>query len=387
MSKTNLDILIVDDNPADARLVGEMLKDCGCGLVRRLDFANGLVSALKILRAAAFDAILLDIKLPDSRGLAGLQIILNRYPRTPVILFTGLDEEGLAEKALKLGAGDYLIKDHINPGLLCRSIRYAIERKQAELLLKRDNDVLEKMVSERTGELLSTRDELEKARRLSDIGVLAATVAHELRNPLAAIAMAAYNIRRKAADPLLDKHFRNIDKKINESNHIINNLLFYSRLKPPRYEIIGLRPFLEECVRDARGLGAGKKAAAIRLHAPGEPTLEADPVQIREVVSNLLSNAYDALAGVRAGTITLSASVNESSVSIRVRDTGAGIPESLLPRIFEPFFTTKAKGTGLGLCVCKQLVELHGGDISVASGFGKGTEVSVTLPKKRKNEK
>lgn len=382
MREDDLNILLVDDSPADSRLVCEMLKECGGG-VCRVERAARLDDALKMLWDDSFDVVLLDVNLPDSGGLEGLEKIAGRYPEAAVILLTGMDDESLAVQALRRSACDYLVKGRMDPGLLGRSIRYAIGRKQAEEVLRRDKETLEAMVAARTKELLSAQKELENARRLSDIGTLAATVAHELRNPLAAITMAAFNIKRKAADPLLDRHFRNIDKKICESNQIINNLLFYSRLKPPQYELIDLKSLLEECVNTARTLSCGKNHVAIELHAPKRLAVEADSLQMREVCSNILGNACDAVAAVRGGRISVRAEQKGSSVAVRFEDTGPGIPAELAPKIFEPFFTTKAKGTGLGLFVCKQILDLHGGAITVGAAQGGGTAVTVTLPGKR----
>ena len=329
------------------------------------------------------DVVLLDVNLPDSEGLDGLEKIAAQYPEAAVILLTGLDDESLAARALQHSACDYLVKGQINPALLGRSIRYAVERKQAEQVLRRDKATLEKMVESRTRELMDSQRELEKARRLSDIGTLAATVAHELRNPLAAITMAAFNIKRKTAAPQLERHFRNIEKKISESNQIINNLLFYSRLKRPQYEFIDLAGLLEECVNTARGLCPAKNPVSIDLRLPRSLPAEADPLQMKEVFSNILGNACDAVSAVRGGRITVRAEGKGPMVTVRFEDTGAGVPAELLPKIFEPFFTTKAKGTGLGLFVCKQIMALHGGGIAVRSAPGRGTVVSVTLPGKR----
>jgi signal transduction histidine kinase len=110
------------------------------------------------------------------------------------------------------------------------------KKKNAEGVLKRDNETLERLVNRRTKELLKAHIELDRARRMSDIGRLSATVAHEIRNPLAAIKTAAYNIQRKANNPLLDKHLATINKKVIESDHIIKNLLSFTRIKTVEIE-------------------------------------------------------------------------------------------------------------------------------------------------------
>jgi signal transduction histidine kinase len=261
------------------------------------------------------------------------------------------------------------------------------EHKAAEDVLARDKKTLEQMVEERTRQLLDARLELEKARRLSDIGTLAATVAHELRNPLATITMAAYNIKKKAKNPLLEKYLENIRKKVQESDQIINNLLFYSRLKSPQYEDMPLNKIIGECVRLCRNQsGIMKQLSIMKKISPTDHlAIEADPLQIKELFSNILNNACDAVP-VEGGKIEIVTESNADHVTIRVRDNGTGIDKQHMEKIFDPFFTTKAKGTGLGLSVCRQIVDLHGGTIRIESERSKGTSFIILLPARRQRE-
>ncbi len=231
--------------------------------------------------------------------------------------------------------------------------------------------------------LLAAQAELARAKRLSDIGTLAATVAHELRNPLATIGMAASNIKRKTRNHDLDKHVANIDKKVFESNQIINNLLFYSRLRPPHYESIDIHGVLEESIRGARGnLKKGEHLTG-NIGSLRNVFVEADPTQIKEVLNNLLNNAVDAIT-VGAGKVEVSGERKDGCVVITVKDSGEGMDEETLAHAFDPFFTTKAKGTGLGLPVCRQIMDFHKGEIMLKSEPGKGTSAHLLLPEKRK---
>jgi PAS domain S-box-containing protein len=132
--------------------------------------------------------------------------------------------------------------------MLVGSFRDVTTRKEVEDILKRDKEAFEKLVQERTKELVDVQMELERNKRLSDIGFLAATVAHELRNPLATINMAAYGIKQEAATPGIKKHLASIEKKIKESDQIISNLLFYSRLKPPHYENVSILEIIDDVI-------------------------------------------------------------------------------------------------------------------------------------------
>lgn len=227
---------------------------------------------------------------------------------------------------------------------------------------------------------------LERAKRLSDIGSLAATVAHELRNPLGVIRTAAYNIKRKARNPLLEGHLANIEKKILEADQIINNLLFYSRLKAPHIEKTRLFNILRDCIEAVKNkytkcaITIAKSIGSIK-----DDFLEADPLQLVELFDNILGNAYDAFVESRGKIEVAARKDNLGNIIVQVKDYGIGMDNEQLKRIFEPFYTTKAKGTGLGLTVCKQIVTLHNGAIEIESEKGKGTTVAVTLPLKRAN--
>jgi signal transduction histidine kinase len=326
--------------------------------------ARRLSEALKIIGERKFDVVLSDLDLPDSQELATLSAIVKWAPQLPVVILTGFDDEKLGIEALQKGAQDYLVKGKIQSGLLIKTIRYSIERKKRGLL--------------------NTQLELEKVKRLSDIGTLAATVAHELRNPLAAISMAAHNIKRKAKNPDLDKHLANIEKKVSESDIIISNLLFYSRIKPPHYENVNISAIIEEAVDHIRENCKRNETIIADIEALKTISIEADPVQIKEVVHNIMNNACDAVPP-EGGRLEITGACDEEAIKIVFKDNGQGIKKENLAKVFDPFFTTKAKGTGLGLSVCRQIVDLHGGSIEIESEPGKGTSLIVRLPRAAKN--
>ncbi|MDD4899613.1 MAG: PAS domain S-box protein, partial [Candidatus Omnitrophica bacterium] len=253
-------------------------------------------------------------------------------------------------------------------------------RKKISEALRQSNRELEHRVAERTEELIRAQNELVEKKRLSDIGTLSATVAHELRNPLAAIKMATYNIRRKANNPQLDRHLANIDTKVSESEQIINNLLFYSRLKMPHFENTNIYEVLNECISSvAERFDKYQVLVKKDLKQLQGIMAQVDQLQVKEVFNNILNNAYDAFADHK-GEIEVASSVDDSMISIYFKDNGEGIDKEYLERLFNPFFTTKAKGTGLGLAVCMQVMSLHNGKINIESEKGKGTTVTVIVP-------
>lgn len=230
-------------------------------------------------------------------------------------------------------------------------------------------------------ELHSAQAELGRAKRLSDIGTLAAIVAHELRNPLATIGMAIVNIKRKSKNPELETHFANIDKKIFESNQLINNLLFYSRLRPPHYERFDIRQLVREAIDAAKHYRAGT-SIGVDIDSLEGVIVEADPLQIKEVLNNIINNAGDA-GRAEDGKLKVSGARENGFVHIAVQDSGPGIDRETLARVFDPFYTTKPNGTGLGLPVCRQIMTFHGGSVELKSEPGKGTTADILLPVKK----
>ncbi|OGC04722.1 hypothetical protein A2276_01955 [candidate division WOR-1 bacterium RIFOXYA12_FULL_43_27] len=219
-------------------------------------------------------------------------------------------------------------------------------------------------------------------KRLSDIGALAATVAHELRNPLGVMRLAAYNIKRKDPQKLFSDNIANIEKTIGDSEQIINNLLYYSKIKPPSLKKVDLMAVLKESITQSRNKFKEWKAETKNNFNEFQPVfIAADPTQLREVFANILNNAFEALPN-KKGRIEIECELEKenSEVAIKIKDDGAGIDPADLTEIFRPFFTRKTRGTGLGLAVCSQIAALHGGRIEAFSQKGEGAAFVIRLP-------
>ena len=254
------------------------------------------------------------------------------------------------------------------------------ELKEAEAITRRDKETLELLVAERSEQLVEAHRQLTEAKRLSAIGMLAATVAHELRNPLGVIQTAILNIRRKSKNVALERHLANIEKKISESNLIISNLLRYSRIRPPHFEKASLFDLVSESLSAAADRFPEYTVTVETDLGPIEhETADVDVVQIKEVFDNILNNAYQAVADA-GGKVEIVGRAGPKGISISVGDNGVGIKQADLERVFEPFFTKKTRGTGLGLTICRELVRLHSGTVSIESTPGTGTCVVVNLP-------
>lgn len=230
-------------------------------------------------------------------------------------------------------------------------------------------------------ELQKAQEEILNSKRLSDIGTLAATVAHELRNPLGVMQAALYNIKKKVKDDALDRHIANIEHKISDSGQIINNLLFYTRIKKPNYEQVAIDSLLDECEATVRDRFNGQAVNVVKkIDALRGVSLSVDPFQLKEVINNILINAYQAVKE-GSGNIEIEGRIDGNEfVEVNIKDNGEGIDEAYLEKVFEPFFTQKSKGTGLGLAICRELVRLHNGEIDIKSKKGEGATVTVRLP-------
>lgn len=226
-------------------------------------------------------------------------------------------------------------------------------------------------------------DDLFNAKRLSDIGTLAATVAHELRNPLGVIQAAIYNIKRKRQNIIIDKHLKNIDAKIEESEQIINNLLSYSKFKIPKRVEIPVYDFLNELFDDIQSKNIKSNIVFSRKYDVLKDTIICiDPIQIREVLNNIVNNAYQSLPLTDGRIEILGSLSNNGQLQLNIKDNGDGIEEEALKKIFNPFFTNRSKGTGLGLTISRELIKLHNGSIEIQSCKAQGTTVQISLPLK-----
>lgn len=239
---------------------------------------------------------------------------------------------------------------------------------------------LEDLVKERTVQLEQAQAQLVKSERLAAIGELASMIGHDLRNPLQAIKNAVYYLKKKGATCSEEKSeevFETIIKSINYSNKIINDLLDYSR--EIHLELTECNP--STLLKEALLMVQVPDKVRIN-HCSDETLMMVDAEKIIRVFNNIIKNAIDAMP--EGGTLEIRSQQMGNNVEIEFSDTGIGIPEEVLPKLFFPLFTTKAKGMGLGLSICKRIVESHGGSITVKSAVKEGTRFTVTLPIKPK---
>src|ERR1039457_5152598 len=211
-------------------------------------------------------------------------------------------------------------------------------------------------------ELQDSFEQIKRADRLSAIGQLSASLAHEIRNPLASIDGPANLIESpQTSDEMRRGPLAIIHKEIQRLNRLLTNLLDFARPRKPEFQLTEPGRLLDAII-NLTNHTAKQKGITIRKDVPPSvPAFECDPEQMKQVILNLTINAVQAMAA--SGEIVLSARQKESSVVICVQDQGPGILEEDIDKIFNPFFTTKETGTGLGLSVVHQIVTQHGGTI------------------------
>ena len=256
-------------------------------------------------------------------------------------------------------------------------LRDITARKETELALTESRKQL-KAYSEHLEELVEEKTrELKEAERMAAIGEIASMVGHDLRNPLTAIAGAIYYLKTKMG-LTLDQPMREmvelVERNVDYSNNIINDLLDFSR--EIRLEKTECSP--NTLIREALSSISIPSTIRVEDRVPHEPMILVDPQQMKRVFTNIITNAIDAMAD--GGMLTLTSQRHDHVVIFSVTDTGEGIPEALKEKIWEPLFTTKSKGMGLGLSICKRVVEAHGGSIFMESTVGKGTTFTIQLP-------
>lgn len=231
----------------------------------------------------------------------------------------------------------------------------------------------------RTTEQRAVKEQLTRAEHLAEIGRLAASLAHEIKNPLAGISGAIQIIRDEMRRD--DPHrpiLHEILGQIGRLDATVKDLLLYARPTPPRAAPLVLGNVVGRVLTVLREEPSLQRVRITQGTLAADAMVRADDTQMEQLLMNLILNA--AHASSEGGTIHLGIARHGDQVRLTVTDRGGGMDEEVRGRAFEPFFTTKAKGTGLGLSICRRIVDTHGGNIALESRPGQGTRVIVDLP-------
>ncbi len=369
-------VLLVDDETDFLESLGQRLRLRG---LPTLTAVSG-PEALEILDRQQVDVVVLDVRMPGMDGIETLRRIKESHPRVEVVMLTGHADLETSLEGMRFGFFDYLTKP-----------------VQLPLLLEKIDDAFRRRCGDETGRNETFTDKLQEhmivADRLSSLGELAASIAHEINNPLAVISESAGWLRSRAdreglsteeLRSALDRALEKIESAVDRAARISQNFLRFSRAPDAVVRAIDLRDLAAE-VRELTWRAAAQNEIEIMVtEDPGaEIPVTSDPYQLRQVLLNLVTNAVQAIK--RDGRIELTVGGDEDWARIAVIDDGPGISDEDLERIFEPFFTTKQEGhgTGLGLAVSRGIVEKLGGRIEVESRPGAGCTFIVVVPRHR----
>jgi PAS domain S-box-containing protein len=480
--------LLIEDDPDDILLLKDSLAEIGLGRIK-LDTTDRLSRGLIQLAAQSYDVLLLDLNLPDSRGLDTLTTTVRRFPRLPVVVLSGLADDAITIEAVRRGAQDYLVKGEINGPLVMRVVRYAIERKQVEAVLRASearyrtlvdaspngitlSDLEGRLVlcnqqaarlhgypnpeamlgtdffklvtpADRRSAALNTQKALNEGRVThTEVDLLnqdgsqfpaeistavlrntsgAATgfisithdirerkkaleaekqlvtlekeflsgVSQQLRTPLVSL-MNYLDLLHKgeAADAVFQEEFlKQAASDAGSLLDMVDELADFSLLEGQRLSLtrqqVDLKSLLSEVLDALRELAASRQVTL--FCAPMESLLvQVDLRRFRRVLVKLLQNAIR--FSEKDGTVLVIAKAMHGKVSLNVIDEGSGIPVEESDHIFDKYTSISpvegkpTNGTGLGLYVSKQVVEAHGGTLSLSSQMGSGSTFTLTLP-------
>jgi signal transduction histidine kinase len=288
----------------------------------------------------------------------------------------------LAVAADGIAAGDYARRVTVRKPVELARLGEAFNLMATRV--EESHAALEHRVQERTCELEEalaalkrTQDELVVRERLAMLGQLSSSVGHELRNPLGVMTNAIYflDMVQTDASEEVREYLGILRHQVALAEKIVGDLLDFARLKPPQVQTVSVSQLVQEQVSRLRG--SDRLTIEQDLH-PDLPEIRVDPVQIGQVLFNVLSNAQQAMDGT--GSVRLWARTAEDLLELHVTDSGPGVAPDLLDKIFQPLFTTKARGIGLGLAVSRSLAEANGGRLTVTSPPGRGATFTIALP-------
>jgi PAS domain S-box-containing protein len=499
MSNTEIHVLVVEDNPADAVLLKTALAESTHGKFV-VTHARRLQEALAQLAPRQFDVVLLDLGLPDSQGLDTLHRVQKLARAMPIVVLTGLNDETTGTRALQSGAQDYMVKGEMTGNRMARAVRFAVERKRVEeaflaseqrLMLAVDavhmgiwdfntrtgqiawshhhaalfgqqpgefdgtletfmksvhpddraqiQAKVQRALAEGSGyrnefrviwpdksihwieararilhdeqneptrmlgtvvDITQRKLDEEEARareaelahfdRIHMMGQMASGLAHELNQPLGAI----LNYASVCLEPVESNTglretsvvaIREIMNETRRAGAIISRMRAFVRKQKPRSAPLEINALVKEAINILEfELRRQTIVPGLQL-ACGLPKVQADSVQIEQVLVNLIYNALEAMAeaGREEGNelkIQTALSKDGRLVEISVTDNGPGVSPGEMERLFEPFFTTKSLGLGMGLNISRSIVESHGGLLTAASNPGGGMRFSFSLP-------
>ena len=365
---TDLRLLVVEDSPEDFDVLMWQLRRLGYAVeARRVETKAAMQDALV---NEAWDLVISDWSLPTFGALEALETLRESRLDLPFILVTGTVGEEIAVEAIRRGAHDLLVKDRLG------RLGAVIDRELRDAQRRRDHAKL--------------REQLMISDRMASVGVLAAGVAHEINNPLAAVLanldLAIQDLEAGASDPkahaMLVEEIQDARAAADRVRQIVRDLKIFSRHEADTLGLVDVSKVMDSTLRMASN-EIRHRARLVKTYRP-TPPVRASEARLGQAFLNLVVNAAQALPEGQADRHHISIDIDHigDRVVARIADTGPGIPAEVLSRLFTPFVTTKPAGvgTGLGLSICHRIVSDMNGEITVDTKPGKGTVFTISIP-------
>lgn len=394
MSKSNIRVLVVDDEDLFRRMIVDILK--------REDYAPDEAAsgdeAIRKIQENGYDVVLTDVKMPGASGMEVLEAAKREDPDIQVIVISAYRDADNILKAMRLGATDFLQKPIEVPAIIPNIIESASEKRR----LRVENKQLLKHLASRTKELEEALDtikqqqnELVHAERLKVLGTMSAGMAHEINNPLAFISTNIQTLEKymqkserifngeAGADELNDykKNVSGILQGIRNGVSRVSQIAMALKTFARRDGGESQEASINDCVNNATSILAPRLKNII-LHKDlksGVGNIYANEQNLVHTIMNFIQNSCDAVEEAENPTVEVKTQLSDKYKILTISDNGSGISQAEKDKIFEPFFTTKptGKGTGLGLSIALGVIEKSGGIIDIDSEPGRGTTVTV----------
>lgn len=374
MSQNIVRVLLVEDDEDHAFLIESAFDEHPQRW--QLTHAKSIREARHCLAQSLPELVIVDLLLPD--GL-GTELLPNDRESmiVPFVLMTSNGNEAVAVEAIKGGALDYIVKSAFSLAEMPRTAERTL--REWQLLVEKE------LAKDREKQLFS---QLAHADRNNTMGEMAATLAHEINQPLAAIANYASTCVELIAENRLDRvglvdALTQIDQQARRAGEIINRLKRFIAKVTPDPSPVDINELVQEVARLMTGAVQSADATLTLQLEPELPLVQVDSVQIQQVLVNLVRNALDAMEETQRDQrrITLRTHRNSEGVQIAVSDCGYGISREVADQMFQPHFSTKPDGLGLGLSISHRIIEAHGGRLWASTNASGGAMFQFILPK------